>query len=57
MVLRARRYDMVLMDVMMPETDGLSATRAIRRGGTADCHIPIVGLTAHVRSENLKECK
>ncbi len=55
--LRQQSYDLVLMDVMMPEMDGLAATRAIRRGETADRLIPIVGLTAHVRSENLEECK
>lgn len=54
--LRRQAYDLVLMDVMMPEMDGLSATKAIRRGETADRHIPIVGLTAHARTENLEEC-
>ncbi len=55
--LQTQAYDLVLMDVMMPEMDGLAATRAIRNGETADRHIPIVGLTAQVRSENLEECK
>ncbi len=54
--LKRHAYDLVLMDVMMPEMDGLTATRAIRDGATADRHIPIVGLTAHVQRENMREC-
>ncbi|MBL9125590.1 MAG: response regulator, partial [Planctomycetaceae bacterium] len=45
---QADRFDIIFMDVEMPEVDGLAATQAIREleqesGG----HVPIVGLSAH----------
>lgn len=43
---RARRYDLILMDVSMPVMDGLAATRIIRSGG-ASHESRIVAVTAH----------
>lgn len=40
-------YDLVLMDVMMPEQDGIAATAAIRALPTAHRLIPIIGITAN----------
>ena len=49
--------DLILMDVQMPEMDGLEATRIIRERekGTGD-HIPIVAMTAHARDEDRDQC-
>ncbi|HSW18721.1 MAG TPA: response regulator, partial [Ramlibacter sp.] len=49
------RYDLVLMDVLMPVMDGLSATRAIR-GELGDTSLPIVAMTANAMDSDRAEC-
>jgi CheY-like chemotaxis protein len=50
---RAASYDAVLMDVRMPEVDGIEATRRLRAMGVT---VPIVALTADAVSEQRAEC-
>ncbi len=53
----ARRLhpDVILMDVQLPETDGLEATRMLR-ADAATVAIPVVAVTAHVKKEDEARC-
>jgi CheY-like chemotaxis protein len=50
------RYDLILMDVQMPNVDGVTATRAIRSRLPGNRQPVIFGLTAHATSEYRDMC-
>jgi signal transduction histidine kinase/FixJ family two-component response regulator len=54
--LERRAYDVVLMDVQMPDMDGLEVTRRIRRQLAADRQPRIVALTAHAMAGDRERC-
>jgi chemotaxis methyl-accepting protein methylase/signal transduction histidine kinase/chemotaxis response regulator CheB len=52
--LEKETFDLVLMDISMPEMDGITATRNIRRYSekSLNHHVPIIAVTAHVLDES-----
>lgn len=53
-----RTFDCILMDIRMPEVDGIMATEQIRESGRADAHtIPILGVSANGFPEDIEKAK
>jgi len=49
-------YDLIFMDMQMPEMDGLEATKAIRKLDGEVAHIPIIAMTANAFKESEDQC-
>jgi two-component system, sensor histidine kinase and response regulator len=56
-LLEKTNFDLVLMDVQMPEMDGLEATKAFRdREKTVGGHVPIIAMTAYAMKGDKERC-
>jgi len=56
-MLQSGAFDLVFMDVQMPEMDGLTATRKIRESEMqTGSHIPIIAMTAHAMKGDKERC-
>jgi len=54
--LKTQTYNAVLMDIQMPEMDGLEATRLIRSDPQITKHVPIIAMTANALKGDEEEC-
>ncbi|MFZ5807334.1 MAG: CHASE4 domain-containing protein [Verrucomicrobiota bacterium] len=55
-ILQKETFDVILMDMQMPELDGLETTMRIRKLNPPQAQIPIIALTANVMTEDRQQC-
>lgn len=55
-ILKNNKIDLILMDVQMPELNGLETTKIIRREELRGKHIPIIAMTAYAMREDKDKC-
>lgn len=55
-ICEAKAFDLIFMDVRMPELDGRETTKRIRAGGGANAHVPIIAVTADTAPEDIAAC-
>src|ERR1041384_7804051 len=55
--LAQRQFDIIFLDIQMPEMDGYETIAAIRKGeATQGGHLPVIALTAHSMSSDRERC-
>lgn len=55
--MRTRHYDLVLMDLVMPDLSGIEVVRRVRALPGPERHVPVVALTANMSQEANSECE
>jgi len=55
-MLAAMPFDVVIMDVVLPEMDGLAVTRRVRRLDGPNRTVPIIAMTANARPQDRADC-
>ncbi|MCP4023749.1 MAG: response regulator, partial [Desulfobacteraceae bacterium] len=57
-ILKQKSYDLILMDIQMPEMDGIEATKLIRdpKTGIENNKVPIIALTAMAMQQDFQDC-
>lgn len=53
---QSQRFDVIFMDVRMPELDGRETTRRLRSGGGINANVPVIAVTADNAQEDIEAC-
>ena len=54
--IQAQPFDLALIDMVMPEMDGMTLTRAVRQLPRPLCHLPVIALTANANPVDRQRC-